>query len=407
MNPFTLLRLALTVIARNKARALLTVLGIVIGVAAVITMVALGAGASSNIAGQIASLGANLIVILPGSSQIGGVKGGSGSSSTLDLADVDALRREVRTISAIAPSQRTNAQVVAGDANWSTSVTGTTPTFFRIRQWETSLGSTHSELDEAAQNKVCVLGQTVATQLFGMGSPIGATVRIKKVPFRIIGVLVVKGQSPMGNDQDDTIIIPFSTFMQRIQGGQRDQVGATYASAIQADLSGAAVDELRAVLRQRHHLRQDEDDDFALRNMADIAKASVEVSESLTILLLSVAAVSLLVGGIGIMNIMLVSVTERTREIGIRMAIGARGRDILVQFLVEAVVLSAIGGIIGVGLGWLSARILSESTGWPTAFDPQMALISFAFSAAVGVFFGFYPARKAAQLDPIEALRHE
>jgi putative ABC transport system permease protein len=407
MSVLSLLRLALRVIARNKARAFLTVLGIVIGVAAVITMVALGTGASSNVAKRIHSLGANLVIVLPGSSSTGGVKGGSGSSSNFDLDDVESLRREVGSINAIAPTNRQNAQLVSGDANWSTSVFGATPDFYKVREWHASIGTTHSPLDEVAQGKVCVLGQTVATALFGERDPLGQTVRIKKVPFRVIGVLEPKGQSPTGSDQDDAVIIPFSTFMQRLAGGSRDQVGAAYASALSADVADAAVDEMRAVLRQRHHLTDGQEDDFSLRNLRDIAKASEEIADQMTLLLGSIAGVSLLVGGIGIMNIMMVSVTERTREIGIRMAVGARGGDILAQFLVEAVVLSALGGIIGVLLGWVTARILSDTTGWPTEFDPQMAAVAFGFSAAVGVFFGFWPARKAAQLDPIDALRYE
>ncbi len=407
MSLLAFFRLALRVIARNKARAFLTVLGIVIGVAAVITMVALGTGASASVATRISSLGANLVIVLPGSSSAGGVRGGSGTNTTLGLDDVDALRREVSTITAVAPSNRQNAQLVAGDANWSSSVFGTTPEFYKVREWQAASGTTHTHLDEAAQGKVCVLGQTVASALFGERDPLGQTIRIKKVPFRVIGVLEPKGQSPTGNDQDDAVVIPFSTFMQRLAGGARDQVGSIYASAVSADLADVAVEEMRAVLRQRHHLTDAQEDDFSLRNLRDIAKASEEVADQMTILLASIAGVSLLVGGIGIMNIMMVSVTERTREIGIRMAVGARGIDILAQFLIEAVVLSAIGGVLGVLVGWLAARLLSDATGWPTEFDPQMATLAFGFSAAVGVFFGFWPARKASQLDPIDALRYE
>ena len=407
MSVFTLLRLALRVIARNKARALLTVLGIVIGVAAVIAMVALGAGAKQNIAKQISSLGANLIVLIPGTTNVAGVKGGGGSSTTVDVDDIEALRRETKSVALIAPANRQQVQIVAGDSNWGTNVTGTTPAFYTIRDWHAAQGTEHSELDEAAHNKVCVLGQTVARQLFGTADPIDQWVRIKKVPFRVIGVLSVKGQSPMGSDQDDAVIIPFSVYRQRLAGTQRDQIQSAYATSVDADSATAAVEELRAVLRQRHKLREEAEDDFSIRNLADIAAASKEVADSMTFLLGSIAGVSLLVGGIGIMNTMLVSVTERTREIGIRMAVGAKSSDILVQFLVEAVVLSAIGGAIGVFFGWIAAQVLSNTTGWVTIFDPAVAALAFVVSGAVGVFFGFWPARRAAQLDPIDALRYE
>ncbi len=407
MSLFTLLRLAFRVIARNKARAMLTVLGIVIGVAAVIAMVALGTGAQQNIAKQIASLGSNLIILIPGTTNVAGVRGGGGSSTTVDVDDIEALRREVKSISLIAPANRQQVQIVAGDANWGTTVQGTTPAFYTVRDWGVENGAPHSDLDEASMNKVCVLGKTVATELFGTDDPVDKWVRIKKVPFRVIGVLVAKGQSPMGTDQDDTVLIPFSVYRQRMAGTQRDQIQAAYAAAIDANSAQAAVDDMTAVLRQRHHLRESAEDDFSIRNLADIAAASREVSESMTLLLGSIAGVSLLVGGIGIMNTMLVSVTERTREIGIRMAVGAKARDILVQFLVEAVVLSAIGGAIGVAFGWWVARLLSDTTGWVTVFDPGIAALAFAVSGAVGVFFGFWPARRAARLDPIDALRYE
>ncbi len=407
MNPLTLLRLSLRVLARNKARGLLTVLGIVIGVAAVIAMVALGTGAQQNIAQQIASLGSNLIVLMPSSNNIGGVRGGGGSMTTLTVDDVDAVKRDVSLVADIAPTNRTNAQVVAGDANWSTSVTGTTPSYYRIRDWQPAAGSVHTELDEAARNKACVIGQTVAKQLFGTDDPVGQTIRIRRMPFRVLGVLAAKGQSPMGGDQDDVVLIPFQTYRQRIAGPQKDNVQFTYASTAQADDTPFAVEEIRAMLRQRHKLREDQEDDVAVRNLQDMANASREVADSMTLLLGSIAGVSLLVGGIGIMNTMLVSVTERTREIGIRMAVGAKSRDILVQFLVEAVVLALIGGAIGVFLGWAAAELLSDTTGWTTVFDPKAAALAFLVSAGVGVFFGFWPARRAAQLDPIEALRYE
>jgi putative ABC transport system permease protein len=407
MSVFTLLRLAFRVILRNKTRALLTVLGIVIGVAAVIAMVALGTGAQENISRQISSLGANLIILIPGTTNVAGVRGGGGSSTTVDVDDIDALRREVKSISNLAPTNRQQVQIVAGDSNWGTNIVGTTPAYYVVRDWRAEIGTEHSELDEASQNKVCVIGKTVAMQLFGTDDPIDKWVRIKKVPFRIIGVLSSKGQSPMGSDQDDTVIIPFSVFRQRMAGTQRDQIQAAYAAALDANSAQAAVDEMTAVLRQRHHLRDNAEDDFSIRNLADIAAASQEVSNSMTLLLGSIAGVSLLVGGIGIMNTMLVSVTERTREIGIRMAVGAKASDILVQFLVEAVVLSAIGGAIGVLVGWWAAKLLSDTTGWVTVFDPAVAALAFGVSAAVGVFFGFWPARRAAKLDPIDALRYE
>ena len=407
MGVITLFRLALSVLSRNLARALLTVLGIVIGVAAVIAMVALGTGAQQSIAGQIASLGSNLIVIMPGATNTGGVRGGTGSLSTVDVDDIRALEREVKTISAIAPGNRTSAQVVAGDANWSTQIQGTTPAFYQIRDWRAQMGTTHAEEDELSNGKVCVLGQTVARQLFGTEDPTGQWVRIKRVPMRVIGVLASKGQSPMGSDQDDVVVIPFQTYRERLAGTQRDAVMFAYAQAKDADSAADAVTEMTAVLRQRHKLKDDADDDFSIRNLADIADTAKQVTDSMTLLLGSIAGVSLLVGGIGIMNTMLVSVTERTREIGIRMAIGARSRDILLQFLVEAVVLACVGGAIGVFFGWLASLGLSSATGWTTVFDPVIAAIAFAVSGAIGIFFGFWPARRAASLDPIDALRYE
>ena len=407
MSLFTLLRVALRLLRRNKLRSALTVLGIVIGVAAVIAMVALGRGAQSNVASQIASLGANLILVLPGATQTAGVKGAQGSSSNLTRGDIAALGREVPTISAVAPTNRVSGQIVYGDANWSTSIFGSTPAYFDVRQWKVARGATFGDGEELTAAKVCVIGQTVADNLFGDQDPIGQTVRARNVPLRVIGVLEPKGQSVMGNDQDDTVLVPLATLQQRMIGGSRETVGTALVAATGPDTIDAAMADMRAVLRQRHHLQPDDDDDFSLRNMQDIAKANAEVADVLTVLLGAVAGVSLLVGGIGVMNIMLVSVTERTREIGIRMSVGARSRDILLQFLVEAVALSTLGGALGIGIGAIAASVLQRTTGWPTLFDPQTAAVAVAVSASIGVFFGFYPARTASRLDPVEALRHE
>ncbi|MFL5319084.1 MAG: ABC transporter permease [Myxococcaceae bacterium] len=403
------LRIAVRALLRNKLRSFLTTLGIVIGVGAVIAMVAIGEGAKARVEQAFASMGTSLLIVMPGSSNSGGARGGSGSMPSLTWDDLKALQREVPSVKYAAAVLRSNAQVVAEDQNWATSINGTSPEYFPIRSWTAASGSVLTQSDVEGGTKVVVLGNTVAEKLFGAGSdPVGQTVRIKNIPFEIIGVLQKKGQSPMGQDYDDTVFIPQTTFQSKIQGGlQKYLSGTIYVSATSADATARAESQISSLLRDRHHLQGENEDDFSVRNLTEMANAQQQGTETLTTLLASIAAVSLLVGGIGIMNIMLVSVTERTREIGIRMAVGAKPLNILAQFLVEALTLSLAGGIIGVLLGLGAAQKLAAQFGWPVLFRPDIILIAVSFSAAVGVVFGLYPARKASQLDPIEALRFE
>ncbi|HUK55163.1 MAG TPA: ABC transporter permease [Nitrospiria bacterium] len=392
-------------LARNTMRSVLTMLGIIIGVAAVIAMVAVGQGAKAQIESQIASIGSNLLMVFPGSTTQGGVHAGSGSVTTLTEDDALAIQKELSSVRLAAPSLRTVAQVVSANQNWSTGVTGSTPDYFAVRDWSFDSGGSFTQSDYDGATKAAVIGKTVATNLFGSQDPIGQIIRIQNVPFRVVGLLSPKGQSAMGQDQDDTVIIPLSTLQKRI-------MGVTYVQAIMISANSpeetvAAEEEIQRLLHQRHHIPPKQDDDFTVRNMTDIAAAAEASSQIMTLLLGSIASVSLIVGGIGIMNIMLVSVTERTREIGIRMAVGARSRDILLQFLVEAVVLSLAGGILGVILGVASSRIISTFVHWPTIISLRSIMLASVFSIAIGVFFGLYPARRAASLDPIEALRYE
>jgi putative ABC transport system permease protein len=403
------LRAALRALRRNKLRSGLTTLGIVIGVAAVIAMVSIGRGANYAVQQQIESLGTNLLMILPGATTTGGARSGWGGVSTLTVQDAQRIAEESTAVEGVAWFKRSIAQAVYGDRNWSTSVQGVSPSYAAVRNWAVSQGEFLGQRDEDGAHRVAVLGRTVADELFGPGEdPIGATIRLKDVPFRVIGVLQRKGQTMWGQDQDDVALIPFSTAERRVLGteflGSVDMIFATARSAAEV---ATAEEQIATLLRQRHRIQPGQDDDFTVRDLGEMAQASQTASRVMTTLLLAVASISLLVGGIGIMNILLVSVTERTREIGVRMAVGAKGRHILLQFLVEAIALSLLGGLLGAALGIGSARLVSALAGWPTLVSPGAVLGAVLFSAAVGVFFGFYPARKAASLDPIAALRYE
>jgi len=393
-------RIAVRALRVHKLRSLLTMLGIIIGVGAVVAMVSVGQGATAQVTQRIASLGSNVLQVFPGSSSSGGVRGGAGSVSSMTLDDARAIAPACPDVAAVAPIVSRNAQVVYGNQNWFTNVTGTSPEYLDVRSWEIAQGEMFTEDDVDAGTKVCVLGQTVVDNLFPEEDPVGAIVRIRNVPFTVVGVLSVKG-----SDQDDIILIPVVTAMRRLTG--RTGVNRIMVSAVSQKRSDAAQEEVTELLRSRHNIRPDEEDDFNVRNMADIASAVAQSSRVLTLLLASIASVSLLVGGIGIMNIMLVSVTERTREIGIRMAVGAKGRDVLLQFLVEAVVTSLLGGVIGILFGIGASQLIGLLAKWSTPMVPGAIALAFAFSAVVGIFFGYYPARRAANLDPIEALRYE
>jgi putative ABC transport system permease protein len=404
------IRIAVRALRVNKLRTALTMLGIVIGVGAVITMVAVGSGAQARVAEQIASLGSNLLIILSGSLTSGGARLGSGSHPTITEDDAWAIQREIPVVEAAAPSWRGGAQVVYGNLNWSTQIGGVTPEYFVVREWNPDTGRAMTSEDVDGAAKVALLGQTVAENLFGGTDPVDQVIRIKKVPFTVIGVLERKGQSAWGQDQDDVILIPLSTAKKKVLGvnqANARSVGSISVKVRDPALMKEAQEEIGRLLRQRHRLQSYQDDDFTIRNLAEILQSQEESSRVLALLLAAIASVSLLVGGIGIMNIMLVSVTERTREIGLRMAVGARGRDILTQFLVEAVTLSLMGGAIGITLGIAGSYGIARFAEWRTEVNPQAIAIAFAFAAAVGIFFGFYPARKAARLNPIEALRYE
>jgi putative ABC transport system permease protein len=402
--------MALGALRVNKMRTALTMLGIIIGVAAVIAMVSVGAGAQERIAEQIRSMGSNLIVIFPGAQTSGGIRWGLGSQQTLTEEDSRAIAIEVPAVEVAAPTVRGSAQTVFGNLNWSTVIQGVTPEYLDAREWGVASGRMFEPQDVDAAAKVAVLGETVWSSLFGGSDPIGQTIRIKKVPFTVVGVLEPKGQSAWGQDQDDLILIPLSTAKRKVLGSNRSNprsVGSITVRVRDAQLMGEAEDQIRALLRQRHRLQTGQDDDFQVRLLAEMFAAQEESARVMTALLAAIASVSLLVGGIGIMNIMLVSVTERTREIGLRMAVGARGRDILAQFLVEALTLSAVGGVLGVAIGVLAAVVIGHWAEWSTDISVQSVAMAFAFAGVIGVFFGFYPAQKAARLDPIEALRYE
>jgi putative ABC transport system permease protein len=402
---FMTLRIALRALARNKLRAFLTMLGIIIGVGAVIAMVAIGEGAKETIRSQIASLGTNVLIIMPGTSVQGGVRTGVGGVNTLVDGDAKAMMRELPAVAFASPALRRPEQVVAGNLNWSTLTQGVAPEFQQIRDWQIADGRFIHDGDVETAAKVAVIGETVVNQLFGNDDPVDAVIRIRNIPFRVVGVLAPKGQTSQGTDQDDTIIIPYTTMQKRLM--RITFVQSIVASAINAERLSEAQAQITSLLRQRHRIGPDREDDFYIRNLSDIAEAASSSARVMAVLLGSVASISLLVGGIGIMNIMLVSVTERTREIGIRMAVGARRKDIMLQFLVEAVVMAATGGCIGILLGIGSSEVLNDWAQWPTHISPTIIAVAFFFSGAVGVFFGFYPARKAANLDPIDALRYE
>ncbi len=409
MSPILTLRVALRAILRNKLRALLTTLGIVIGVGAVIAMMAIGAGAKAQVEQAFAAMGTNVLIILPGSTSTSGVHGGFGSMPTLTWDDLAAIRSDVPSVRAAAPQLRSSLPIVGEDQNWTTSIYGTSPEYFDIRNWPASSGALLTQSDVDGATKVIVLGQTVSTKLYGANAnPTGQTVRVGNTPFIVVGVAAKKGQSATGQDYDDAAFIPFSTFAQKVQGGLGKFLqGSVMVGATSSESTTRAQQDIVTLLRERHHIAPGEDDDFSIRNLSEIADARQQGTQTMTLLLASVAAVSLLVGGIGIMNIMLVSVTERTREIGIRMAVGAEPHHILLQFLIEALSLSIAGGLIGVGAGVGTASWLASRFHWPVLVQPDVIGVSVGFSALVGVVFGMYPARKASQLDPIDALRFE
>ena len=409
MNPLETLRIALRALMRNKTRSALTALGIIIGVAAVIAVMAIGEGAKHQIEAQFAAMGTNLLILQPGSSTSSGVRGGSGSSASLTWDDLKAIQTQVPSVTGAAPSLRSNATLVSDEQNWTTSVIGTTPDYFVIRNWPILKGTGLGTSDVESGTKVVVLGTTVADKLFGPNSePVGQTVRIKNIPFEVIGVAGSKGQSAQGQDYDDTCFVPSSTFQAKIQGGLAAYIsGSLVIAASSGGATTVAQAQITDLLRERHRIRSGAEDDFTIRNLAELASAQQEGTKTMTSLLASVAAVSLLVGGIGIMNIMLVSVTERTREIGIRLAVGAQARHILTQFLMESMALAIGGGLLGVGIGVYAATRIADSFGWPVLIRPDIVAIAVAFSGVVGVVFGLYPARKASRLDPIQALRFE
>jgi putative ABC transport system permease protein len=406
MSPVMTTRIALKALARNKMRTALTMLGMIIGVSAVITLVALGTGAQTQIEQQIRAGGTNMVTVMAGNFTMGGVRGGIGMASSLKIEDLEAIRKEIPNIQYLAPGVNTRVQVIAGNQNWSTRLEGTDVDFPLIREWPVRYGVFFSPQDVSSAAKVAVLGKTVSDQLFGPDvDPTGQMIRIRNQPFKVIGVMATKGQAAMGNDQDDTIFAPYTTVQKRLQGQQNIQ--NITISAASADAVPQVADAVAVVMRNQHKLVAGEPDDFTVRTQEEIADIRTASIETFTQLLAGIAAVSLLVGGIGIMNIMLVSVTERTREIGIRLAIGAKGRDVLLQFLVEAVVISLLGGGIGIALGFGMADLMTRVWEFPTSVPPNAVAMAFGFSAVTGIFFGFYPAKKAAALDPIVALRYE
>ncbi|HUI66714.1 MAG TPA: ABC transporter permease [Nitrospirota bacterium] len=392
----------------NKMRSALTMLGIIIGVGAVIAMIAVGTGASQQISAQIASMGSNLLIVLPGSTTAGGVRMGAGSQPTLSMGDAEAILRECPAVAEVGPILGGVAQIVVGHLNWSTGVTGTTPGMLTVRDWPLASGRPFTDQDVKSATKVALLGQTVVDNLFGDQNPVGQAIRIKNVPFTVIGVLSVKGQSAQGQDQDDVIYVPVTTAQKKLFGTQfPGMVRIIMVKAKSAEDLSPAERQINELLKQRHHIGPKQDNDFTVRNLTQIMQAAEQSTQVMTLLLGAIASVSLLVGGIGIMNIMLVSVTERTREIGIRMAIGAKTWDIRLQFIVEALTLSLIGGVMGIVTGVSTAVILSSVSGWPTVVSILSILLAFSFSGFIGIFFGFYPAYKASLLNPIDALRYE
>jgi putative ABC transport system permease protein len=402
-----IIRVAFRALVRNKMRAALTMLGIIIGVSAVIAMVSIGQGAQASVQAQIEGIGTNLLFVSAGAQNVGGVRSGTGDSgtNTLTVEDLDAIKREVPSVSMVTPSVNARSQLVSGNANWNTSVTGVSEQYPDVRKWTIQSGAFFTDADVRSAARVIVIGQTVGDNLFPGADPVGQTLRVSNLPFRVVGVMARKGQDQQGRDQDDVSFAPYTTVQKKVLGSPRVQIA--YVSAISQDATYTAQMQITELLRQRHKLSANEPNDFTVRNMTDIADAANETSNTMTILLACIAGVSLLVGGIGIMNIMLVSVTERTREIGIRMAIGARSSAVRTQFLIESIVLSLTGGMFGIVLGIVVSLAIPKMLGWPTLVSTTAIVGSAIFSVAVGVFFGYYPARKAAALDPIEALRYE
>ena len=401
---------ALVAIRVNALRSVLTALGIIIGVAAVIIMISVGAGAQKRVDDLIQSLGSNLVIVMPGTTTSSGARGARGSRPTVTEDDAIAIQNEIPTVQVAAPSVRGSGQIIFGNQNWSSVIWGVTPEYQEARDWEIQDGRWFNQAEVRSAAKVALIGETVAEKLFGGDDPVGQLVRIKRVPFTVIGTLVPKGETPLGTDMDDTIFVPLTTAKKRIIGGRRlsgKLIGALYVKSTSAAVVNDTIRDMTNLLRQRHRIRPGQPDDFFVRNLSSILEARANSSRVMTLLLAAVASVSLLVGGIGIMNIMLVSVTERTREIGLRMAVGAKGKDILLQFLIEAVTLSLIGGLIGIALGLGGSLAIANLGSLPAIIQPASIALAFGFAAAVGVFFGFYPARKAARLDPIDALRYE
>jgi putative ABC transport system permease protein len=405
MNLLMIPRLAFKALRQNVMRTALTMLGIVIGVAAVICVVAIGEGAQASIERAITNIGANMIWVEAGGVNRGGVRTGAFGTKTLTLGDYEAIKERVSLVTNVTPQADTRVQVVYGNQNWGTSVRGVGPEYLALKNWNLVRGGMYTDVDVERASNVCVLGQTIVDQLFASQDPIGETIRANSEPCVVVGVLDIKGQSATGQDQDDNVLMPYTTVMKKIKG--QIWLDDIMCSATSANVLDQAEEDIAALLRERHHIRPGAQDDFNLRHPTEIAEAVKQSTQTMEGLLAAVASVSLIVGGIGIMNIMLVSVTERTREIGLRQAVGARGRDVLRQFLVEAVVLSLIGGAIGIGFGTLGARMIADTFQWPTRVSANAIALAFGCSAAIGVFFGYYPARQAARLDPIEALRFE
>jgi putative ABC transport system permease protein len=405
MRYLQILKVAYRALTRNKMRSSLTMLGIIIGVGAVIAMVAIGQGAKRMIDAQVSSLGDNLLTVFSGSHFHRGVRSAAGTVTNLTDEDAQAILENCPAVTRVTPRVRTGAQIIAGNLNWATSVEGYAPDFIYIRSWPVASGTFFTEQDVRGATKVCVLGQTLVDELFAGQNPVGEIIRINKLPFRVLGVLSAKGQNAFGHDEDDLVIVPYTTAQKKLIGITHVQY--ILASAIDRSQIDLAEDQITQLLRQRHKIPPGEEDDFRVRSQLDIASVAGSTSQIMTILLAAIASVSLIVGGIGIMNIMLVSVTERTREIGLRMAVGAKGKDILTQFLVESVVLCLAGGLVGILIGILSSKVISGVLNWPTFVSIPAVALAFFFAAFVGIFFGFYPARKASLLDPIEALRYE
>ena len=401
-----LFKVAMNALKRNKMRSFLTMLGIIIGVASVITMLAIGQGSKKSIEDQISSMGSNMLFVMPGTMRMGGVQQGSASSQRLTVADMNAIKTGCDAIIAVSPEVRSSGQAVYGSSNWPTTIYGGNEEYLEIRSWSIVSGRNITDSEAKGSAKVCLIGRTVADELFGEGiDPTGETVRFKNIPFKIIGVLKEKGQNSFGQDQDDVLIAPYTTVQKRILA--QTHIQSIQMSARSAEESSLAQEQVTEVLRQTHKLRDNEDDDFTIRSQEELATTMTSVTDILTILLGAIAGISLLVGGIGIMNIMYVSVTERTREIGLRMSLGGRGVDILMQFLFESILLSVFGGLIGILLGLVASRVVAALTSWPITVMMGSVILSFVVCTAIGVFFGWYPARKASDLDPIEALRYE